>query len=275
METDASVAASNDGGFPTKTVVIRNIKDDDTVESLRTTLALDATPVVMGHTTITFPETTDTDVRTAHITTLDSVVPHLLALDGKLVDGRQWAVAEGAPEAAPAINNRADEDAGGPPQGGSLASQHESQEEPQEIQFMIIDCRSFAWIWNQVNIVEIISAVQVDHEEDYSKSIGRLKTGLWSLDSDNFERYVGKSIKIRGVDIPLTPKYKPRHQRGGVHWGYGQNRPTRREGTLVTIFGAYKRHNRSISGELFDQAFQSLHGVEVPRNLKKPKGQPY
>ena len=269
-------ASASGGGIRTKTVVIHNVKSDVTVESLRATLALDADPVVTTHTKISLSSDNDTDVgvRSAQITTLDSLVPHLLALDGKMVDGRPWAVTEVPPDASSHVESdpvvpeyslvaSGDTDSvNGPPQ---------EEEEQQEIQFMIIDCRSFDWIWNQVSIVEIIEAVEIDHEEDYTKSIGRLKTGLWSLDSDNFQRYVGKSIKIRGVDIPLTPKYKPRRSRGNGQWSDRSGRAPRREGTLITIFGAYKRHNRHISGELFDQAFQSLDGVEVIKPTQPQK----
>ena len=95
-------AYTSGGGIRTKTVVIHSVKSDVTVESLRATLALDADPVVTTHTKISLSSDNDTDVgvRSAQITTLDSLVPHLLALDGKTVDGRPWAVTKVPPDAS-------------------------------------------------------------------------------------------------------------------------------------------------------------------------------
>ena len=266
----------NDEPVVLKTVVISNINDETTEESLMTTLALDATSFLSAKSTVRISND-DLGVRTAHVTTLENVIPHLTALDEKMVEGKQWSVSEvAAPVAQPSTATASTN-----PQ--STESNQPSEEETNEvdndppqgdIQYMIIDCRNFAWVWNEVGIVEVIAALQVDHEEDYSKSVGRLKPGLWSLDSDDFQRYIGKSIKVRGEDIQLKPKYRPRRRDPGPHtvFAMGQGgRSGRREGTLVTIFGAYKRRHRNISGELFDQVFQAIEGLDVIKQTQPQK----
>lgn len=258
--------STSNGPIVLKMIVIQNINNGTTEESLTTTLALDSTPFMVANTTISFPVDDDLGVRSAHITTLDTVAPHLLALDGKMVDGRQWSVTEGTVAAPPSADTSTNEDT---PKGGASDLQEDT---PQDIQYMIIDCRNFSWIWDQVGIVEVIHALQIDHEEDFSKSVGRLKPGLWSLDTDDFQRYVGQSIQIRGQEIQLKPKYRPRHARGGETFSMGRGgRGQRRDGTLITIFGAFKRQHRTISGELFDKVFQAIDGLEVIKQTQPQK----
>ena len=259
-----------------KTVAICNINDVTTEESLMTTLALDASPFLCAKSTIRITND-DLGVRTAHVTTLEHVIPHLIALNDKMVEGKQWSVSEvAAPAPAPpplpstAIPSSNNDT---PPEATNNEGNNDPP--PDDIQYMIIDCRNFAWVWNQVGIVEVIAALQIDHEEDFSKSVGRLKPGLWSLDSDDFQRYIGKSIKVRGHDIQLKPKYRPRRREpgpDGATYVMGRGgRSGRREGTLVTIFGAYKRHHRNISGELFDQVFQAIEGLDVIKQTQPQK----
>ena len=69
----------------------------------------------------------------------------------------------------------------------------EVQRDVNDIRYMIIDCRLPNWVWNQVKLIEVIDARQIDHEDDYSKSVGQLKTGIWSIDFDEFSRYLGFS----------------------------------------------------------------------------------
>ena len=242
-------------------IVITNIDPAVTEEQLCSTLALDATPFMKDNSAIQIYDNDDGG-RSAKISVPDNVAEHLLNLQGKTVQGRKWQVQE-IFETDEERNIEVLETTDPP----------EPERDINDIRYMIIDCRFPCWVWNQVKLIEVIDALQIDHEEDYSKSVGRLKTGIWSLDSDNFSRYVGKTITIRGVDINLKPKYKQlqRMDDGSNGRTYSFGKPRRREGTLITIFGAYQRRNRHIPNELFDENFQNMNGVEVIKQTEPQK----
>ena len=83
--------------------------------------------------------------------------------------------------------------------------------------------------------------------------------GLFRIDSDDYEPYMGKKLAIRGVQLPLLPQYK-RKENSTVH--YTSGRAERKRGTLITIYGAYRREYRHIDGETFDNHFIDM-GVDV------------
>ena len=214
-------------------------------------------------------------IRLADITLPETILEHMLNLNGKIVNGKKWTVREAEMPKTTDVN-------GTPQEAAKPAETTETTEivnDPLDISYMIIDCRVFNWVWKQIKMIEVIDALEVDHAEDFTKSVGRLKTGIWSLDSDDFSRYIGKSIRIRGVDVQLKPKYIPRSRYFPFNDTDGpdqndrnhRNEKRRREGTLITIFNAYKRRFRFISNELFDQAFEKMDGIEVIKQCEPQK----
>ena len=49
-------------------------------------------------------------VRLAHVTTLETVAPHLIVLDSKMVDGRHWSAMESTVAAPPYTATSGSED---------------------------------------------------------------------------------------------------------------------------------------------------------------------
>ena len=130
---------------------------------------------------------------------------------------------------------------------------------PQEKFFhMEIDTRKAEWWRNTVKIGEVIHAVEKEHRDDITKSVNFLKGqfGVYKLDADDFTRYIDKTVVIRGIEIPFTPrKYKERR--------HNLFAPEKREGTLVTIYDAYERVFRHFPNEDFDEYFDGIEGIEV------------
>ena len=263
--SSTEVSEIQTGAVNIKNIVITNIDPVITAEQLVSTLALDATPFMKENSNIEIFNN-DEDVRSAKIAVPDTVASYVLNLEGKTVNGRKWQVQELVEDNVADANDET-------PLETTEAT--EVERDVNDIRYIIIDCRLPEWVWNQVKAIEVIDALQIDHQDDYSKSVGRLKTGIWSLDSDDFSRYLGKSITIRGVAIDLKPKYKPlpRPNDGSNEFGgtFHFGKPRRREGTLITIFGAYKRHNRHIPHELFDEHFQKMSGLEVIKQTEPQK----
>ena len=69
-----------------------------------------------------------------------------------------------------------------------------------------------------------------------------------------------KTVVIRGVALPITPRYQHQGQR---HRVYGD-----KTGTLVTIHDAYKRVFRHFGHELFDEYFMAIEGIEVVKQTQ-------
>ena len=135
--------------------------------------------------------------------------------------------------------------------------------EEETIDHFEIDTRRPEWCWQPIKLFEVCDAIEKEHEEDVTKSVepmGRERKslmGIFRLDSDDYQRYVDKSLEIRGVKLPITPRHKTRNNAGPTY----QPRE-RREGTLITIYGAYRRDYRYIDNSHFDKVFQEL-GLEI------------
>ena len=142
-----------------------------------------------------------------------------------------------------------------------------AEEEPQnrEIEHLEIDTRRPEWCWDPVKTFEVCDALGKDHEDDVTKSIepiGRYikkMFGVFRLDTDDIDRYVGKSVEIRGKLIPITPYYRVISQEDSGPSYFPRHR---KEGTLITIYGAYRRDNRHITNEAFDAIFTE-QGLEI------------
>ena len=133
-------------------------------------------------------------------------------------------------------------------------------DEEEKIAHILIDTHLPQWNHeDHFNRSDVCAAIHIDHSDDASKSVEQsFERGVFLLDSDEFLRYLDKSIIIRGQAIKLKPKrYRP------CNAGTGYRAPMQRDGTLVTIFGAYKRQWRHISSELFDDAFTNMEGIDV------------
>ena len=87
------------------------------------------------------------------------------------------------------------------------------EEEP-TIDHFEVDTRRPEWCWKPIKLFEVCDAIEKEHEDDVTKSVeamGRERKalmGIFRLDTDDFQRYVDKSLKIRGVSLPITPRYK-------------------------------------------------------------------
>ena len=111
-----------------------------------------------------------------------------------------------------------------------------ADETPQQenIVYIEIDCRKAIWWNSQVKIGEVMEAVEKEHSEDYTKSVNYLRgqLGVFKIQSDDYKRYIDKSITIRGITIPLIP-IKRRERRHNIFY------PKREKWLYVTIYDAY------------------------------------
>ena len=131
-----------------------------------------------------------------------------------------------------------------------------------EIEYMQIDTRYPEWNFHQVTDIEIVEAMEDQYPDDFTKSveeIGRYKKslqGIFRIDSSDYSDYIGASLTIRGKDLPFKPWYRRNNDHGPSY------QPRRKEGTLITIYQAYRIDHRNIDNEDFDSAFENL-GVEI------------
>lgn len=135
------------------------------------------------------------------------------------------------------------------------------------VEYLEVDTRIPEWNFHQVTDIEIAEALEIDFEEDPTKSVedlGRYNkplTGIFRIDSADYGLYLGKNITIRGKQLPFTPKYPRKNNRDNDR-SFRPRRRDRREGTLITIYRAYRLENRHISNETFDDFFTGID-VEV------------
>ena len=139
-----------------------------------------------------------------------------------------------------------------------------------DIVHLEIDTRRGDWVWEPVKIIEVIRAIEIEHSDDVMKSVTAMRgqlIGIFKVESDNYARYEGKTVMIRGVEIKLVPRFlRPGHN--GKTYSY-DDRP--RTGTLITIYDAYKQCNRHIDHELFDDHFSRIQGLEVLKQTQPQK----
>ena len=154
----------------------------------------------------------------------------------------------------------------------TLTEQQTLTEQP-AILHITIDTRRKEWVFSPIERNEVIFAIEKDHEADVLKTVrrvGRFGSGLYQLTSSDYSRYVGKSVMLRGIEIPLRPFYErpPRSDRSRptrtqTMRRSGSDRADRVRGLTVTIFDAYDVTTQSIPHEKFDEEFLKLEGIEV------------
>ena len=131
-----------------------------------------------------------------------------------------------------------------------------NEEEEDEILYMQLDCRNHPDLnFPPVRVVEICDALMTDHQDDPHKAVKALwgrYLGVFCIESKDMNRYVDKSLIVRGHEIKLSPIRKQQRQR------------TLRdpEGIKIRIFDAYGLKFRGIDNDAFNEYFQNL-GVEV------------
>ena len=134
-------------------------------------------------------------------------------------------------------------------------------ENEEEIIHFMLDCRNHPDLnFPIVSEAEVCDALMIDHSEDPLKTVKTLwgrNLGTFIIDSDDLQRYKGKSLVIRGHDIPLTPVFKT------------QRRQVFRdpEGIKIRIFDAFSRPFRHIDDSKFDEQFNQF-GVEIIKTTR-------
>ena len=144
----------------------------------------------------------------------------------------------------------------------STGPEHEPEQEP--IQYLELDTRLPEWNFNQVTDFEIVEAIEEEFPGDFSKSVEDLGRyyknlqGIFRVDSNDYSPYKDKTLKIRDKEIAFRPKYPRKQATGSSGPTFGE----RREGTLVTIYQAFRQPNRHIGNEKFDEYFTNIQ-VEI------------
>ena len=131
----------------------------------------------------------------------------------------------------------------------------------EDIMYMEICTRRLEWVCKPVDKNEIIHAVEKDHEEDCLKIVREMHhkgSGLFKIESADYQRYINKTIKVRGFDLKLNPKYRRQNKNRTSYFNGRRN-----EGTFITIFDAYGFQYRDIPHGVFDRCFNEMEGVEV------------
>lgn len=232
------------------TVFVRNIGEDISTQDLIDLFGLHKTPFLKANTSIGFMQ--GATQKTAVIDVLDEVYGELLKLNGISFKGHDLIVSPHDNPANDASNVAADT---APP----------TAEGP--IQYLEINVRVPEWSFNQVTDIEIAQALDLDFETDPTKSVedlGRYKKslqGIFRIDSNDYTIYHERSIKIRGRDFAFTPRYENQADNRSRQ-SSNSFRPARKEGTLITIYRAYRAENRHLHNEVFDDHFRNI-GLEI------------
>ena len=120
--------------------------------------------------------------------------------------------------------------------------------------------------FNFPNLTEVIRAIEVSFSADLTKVVKALRgppLGLYTIESDDYTKYTGKTVVIRNTTLPLVPRtFVPKSR------GFQGDRP----GILITIYDAYTKHNQAIPATSFDTYFLEMEGVKV---LKQTSPQRY
>ena len=177
-----------------------NVTKDDIVQLF----GLESTPLIKktSKVELNLGDGTDQNEKHAVVTVLEDTIDAYLKFNGLLFDGKQtiveYAEKHNIPNAAISITlDEQDGDA--------------QESDDDEISHMEIDTRRWEWYHDVVKKIEIIRAIEYEHSDDFTKSIKEMRpplNGIYKLDSDDFERYKDKSIEVRGVTLPITPRLK-------------------------------------------------------------------
>ena len=165
-----------------------------------------------------------------------------------------------------------------PDPSNDTEERNEDEREEQQVEFLEIDTRLPEWLYNQVSDMEIARALDVEFNDDPTKSvedIGRYRKslkGIFRIDSADYSRYEGRSLPIRDKELPFIPRFRRPanhnsrrnndHRRNNDDRRHNEDRREKKDGTLITIYQAYRLENRTLSNELFDDHFANL-GIEI------------
>ena len=162
------------------TLVVKNIFDGTTNDEIVTFFGLAATPFLQENTKVECLSGT-----TARIIVPQPVADEMLKLDGHVFKGQSLSISLEEDELPRNDNVNNDE-------GIDL----------NDISHMEIATRRPEWSCNNVKRVEIVRALEMDHREDFTKSVEPLRNhllGLFRIDSDDYSRYLNRSITVRGI----------------------------------------------------------------------------
>lgn len=207
---------------------------------------------------------------TAILEVLPFKCEELLKLNGITFKGRDLTISgDSSEDAHTNLARPAEIAAAGSNGGGDNAGpmdQDAQAEDEGDIMYLQLDTRFPEWNFRQVTDLEIVEALEIEFPNDMTKSVedlGRYNKslqGIFRVDSADYDPYTGASLSIRGRQIPFTPwRRRPRDTNGPRGPSF---RPGRREGTLITIYQAFRLEHRTIDNDKFDQAFEALN-VEI------------
>ena len=102
-----------------------------------------------------------------------------------------------------ARNNETNETASNVSEETIVEAPEENSVEKLDIMHMEIDTRLPEWCWAPVTLFEMIKAIQVDHKDDYTKTVipmwGRFQ-GIFKLDADEYENCRKGNRKVTGTN---------------------------------------------------------------------------
>ena len=239
-----------------KFVIVKNIGNDITEQDLIDILGLAKTDGLKGQYQITVIH--GAEERSACIEIPDAFFDMVMKLNGVNFKGKDLVLTS-----SDSTKNDINADT-------MVNGEAETEEEPEEdpIQYLELDTRIPEWNFNQVTDFEIVEAIEEEFPDDFSKSVedlGRYSKekdmqGIFRVDSDDYSPYKGRTLTIRDKEIAFRPKYKRKSEHGG---GYsegikGSGRNGRQEGTLITIYGAFRKPHRHINHDEFDDYFTNI-----------------
>ena len=244
-----------------KTAYVRNIGNDISREELIDLFALNKTPFLETHSRVSMIH--GSDQNSAIIEVPEKVHDEMLKLNGMTYKGHHVIIS-----ANPDPSNK------GSAESTGEGTEDERDEQP-DVEYLEIDTRLPEWLYNQVTDMEIARALDVEFNDDPTKSvedIGRYRSsqkGIFRIDSADYSRYEGRSLPIRGKDLPFQPRFRRpantnfrRHNDDRRSNDGRSDRRQRKDGTLITIYQAYRLENRHLANELFDDHFVNL-GIEI------------
>ena len=253
--------SSNIIDTPLKTLFIRNIGKDVTKDELIDLLALHKTKEMKENTRIGIVH--GKEQNSAIIEVLDDVHAQLLKLNGVKFKGHDIILSTNED---PAFDAPADVDM----ENGQETINDDHSSDDGEIEYLEIDTRLPEWTFFPITDTEVARALDLEYSDDPTKSvedIGRFKKslkGIFRIDSNDYTRYHQQVLTIRENEFAFIPRYRRPNNptRRFTSNPSFSHRPRRKDGTLITIYRAYRKENRAISNEAFDDCFREL-GIEV------------
>ena len=233
------------------TVHVKNLGKDVSRDELVDLFGLDKPELVRNTTQINIVH--GASANTAILEVIETKYEELVKLSGITFKGRDFTICcdDSTLPGASSSSSSAPDDM-------------ETNDDNGEIMYMQIDVRIPEWNFRQVTDLEVVEALELEFANDATKSVedlGRYKKslqGIFRVDSADYSIYTGATLTVRDRQIPFTPwRQTPNNAPRGPSFGRG-----RREGTLITIYQAFRLEHREIENDKFDQAFEALN-VEV------------